>query len=151
MENPLLKLNNQLCFRLYSVSRNMTRLYKPFLDQFHLTYPQYIVMLVLFEQRNIDFKELSEVVDLRTATLTPIINKLVEIGYVEKHKNTSDSRRFDVVLSDKGKELQNKIVSVPLSMAEKLPITEDMYHVLVKELDMLSSILKNAQVVKNDK
>jgi DNA-binding MarR family transcriptional regulator len=150
MNEQILKLDNQLCFRLYAVSRNMTRLYQPYLDKYNLTYPQYIVMLVMFEHGELDFKDLSEIVDLKTGTLTPIIQKLVEHGYVQKHKNPNDARKVNIGITMKGIELKNQVIEVPIRMASKLEISEEMYHVLVKELDDLSAILKGASIVRNE-
>ena len=150
MYEDILKLDKQLCFRLYQVSRNMTRVYQPFLDKFDLTYPQYIVMLVLFEHKVLDFKKLSELVDLTTGTLTPIIQKLEQMGYVQKTTNPTDKRRLNVILTEKGQELNTEVIEVPLGVAGKLPITEEMYSVLVKELDSLSEMLKNASVIKKE-
>jgi DNA-binding MarR family transcriptional regulator len=79
MKDSILSIDKQLCFRLYAVSREMTKAYEPWLKKFNLTYPQYIVMLVLFEHKRIDFSELSKTVQLKTGTLTPIVNKLKEI------------------------------------------------------------------------
>lgn len=148
MAHDFLKLDNQLCFRLYAVSRKMTRAYQPHLDKFNLTYPQYIVLLVLFENKKLDFKKLSEIVDLKTGTLTPIVQKLEEYGFVLKQKNENDQRKIDVILTEKGEELEQQIIEVPINMGSELAITEDMYHILVKELDSLSKILSNINVKK---
>lgn len=145
MNNELLKLDNQLCFRLYQVSRQMTRIYQPYLKEFNLTYPQYIVMLVMFEHEALDFHDLSKIVDLKTGTLTPIINNLVTHGYIQKVVNENDKRRVTISLTEKGKQLEEEVISVPLKMAEELEIDEDMYKILVKELDDLKLILTNAQ------
>lgn len=143
----ILKLDNQLCFRLYSVSRKMIRAYQPLLEKYNLTYPQYIIMLILFEHEKLDFNELSKIVDLKTGTLTPLINNMVKIGYIQKVKNHEDKRRVFVELTDLGKNLKTEIIDVPLGLASQLEITEEMYNVLVKELDQLSSILNKAKKV----
>lgn len=140
--NKELKLDNQLCFRLYVASRNMTRLYQPLLDQYNLTYPQYIVLLALFEQEKIDFKELSTIVDLKTGTLTPIINKIEEIGYLSKEKNPTDGRKVNVVLTEEGKELRSEIIDVPLQLGETLDMSITSYSNLVTELDQLIKKMK---------
>ena len=144
MNNEMLNIDNQLCFRLYAVSRKMTRLYQPLLQKFNLTYPQYIVMLVLFEHREIDFHKLSDIVDLKTGTLTTIIDKLVENGFVRKEKNKIDKRKVFIILTSKGITLHSEIIEVPITLASKAEISVDMYNVLVKELDSLSKILNNA-------
>jgi DNA-binding MarR family transcriptional regulator len=146
MSNEYLKIDNQLCFRLYSTSRKMTRLYQPFLEKFNLTYPQYIVMLVMFEHREIDFKDLSNIVDLKTGTLTPIIQKLVSIGYLNKVKNTKDSRKINISLTEAGVLLEKNILEVPVGLGNKLEISEEMYFKLTKELDDLTLLLRNASI-----
>jgi len=151
MNEEILKLNNQLCFRLYAVSRSMTRIYKPLLDKFDLTYPQYIIMLVLFEHKEIDFKKLSDTVELRTGTLTPIIDKLEEKNLIKKSINDQDGRKVNISITTKGLQLEKDVIEVPLAMATNLEITEDMYNILVKELDDLSDILKNAKVIQDKK
>lgn len=141
MKNEL-KLENQLCFRLYVASRNMTRLYQPLLEQYNLTYPQYIVLLALFEQEVIDFKELSKIIDLKTGTLTPILNKIEETGYLKKEKNPTDGRKINVILTPKGIELRNNIIEVPLKLSETLNMSIDSYMSLVTELDDLIQKMK---------
>lgn len=151
MNKDILKLDNQLCFRLYAVSRNMTRLYKPLLSKFNLTYPQYIVLLILFEHQSLDFKELSSIIDLKTGTLTPILQSLEEKGYIDKHHNKSDKRKIQVNLSTEGELLKTKIMSVPIDLYSKINISPEMYKVLVKELDDLSLILKHAEVREGER
>lgn len=148
MDNEILNLDKQLCFRLYAVSRKMTRLYKPLLDKFNLTYPQYIVMLVVFEYKTIDFNELSKIVELKTGTLTPIINKLNTIGYIDKVKNIDDHRKVFINITEKGLALKEHIIEVPISLGTDLEISEEMYLILTRELDMLSGLLDNAKKVK---
>lgn len=137
-----LKLNNQLCFRLYKASRNMTRVYQPLLEKYNLTYPQYIIMLVLFEREVIDFKELSEIVDLKTGTLTPIITKLEQIGYVSKEKNEDDSRKINVRITETGIKLKSSIIDVPLQLGSQLELSMEEYKTLVNELDNLIQKMK---------
>lgn len=135
--DQMLKLEHQLCFRLYAASRNVTRLYQPLLDKYNLTYPQYIIMLILFEHEKIDFKDLSTLIDLKTGTLTPIVNKVEELGYVEKEKNPKDGRRLNVLLTQKGIQLREEIVNVPHELAKSIGIDEEEYMRLTNELDIL--------------
>jgi DNA-binding MarR family transcriptional regulator len=127
----------------------MTRLYQPFLDKHQLTYPQYVVMLVMFEEKEIDFKKLAERVDLRTATLTPIVKKLESLGYVSRKPNNLDQRKINVVLTPEGEQLKRNIVDVPLGTAEALGLDFDSYEVLVQKLDQLLDLLKNALEEQN--
>jgi DNA-binding MarR family transcriptional regulator len=126
----------------------MTRAYQPFLEKHNLTYPQYIVMLAMFEHKKIDFKELSELVELKTGTLTPIVTKLEKMELIQKEKNSKDSRKINIVLTEKGEELNKEIIDVPIGLASELGISEEMYHMLTKELDQLSQILKTTKKEK---
>jgi len=141
MDQSILELDKQLCFRLYSVSRKMTKAYQPFLEKYQLTYPQYIVMLGVFEDGSIDFKKLSKKINLKTGTLTPIVQKLESLGYIKRQKNVDDFRKMNVVLTEKGKKLNMNIVDVPIGLAQKLQLSINMYETLVKELDDLDEIL----------
>lgn len=143
--DQLLDLDNQLCFRLYSISRKMTEAYTPLLKKFDLTYPQYVVMLALFKDPVIDFKELSEEVNLKTGTLTPLITNLVRTGYVKKEKNQDDLRKINIILTDKGRLLKSSIREVPVSILDKLKISYDLYQSLVSELDALDALLNKKE------
>jgi DNA-binding MarR family transcriptional regulator len=120
----------------------MTRVYEPYLKQHDLTYPQYIVMLVLFEDLEIEFTALSNRIDLRKATLTPILNRLELIGYIKKIPSREDRRKVVISLSEKGIKLKEDIINVPLNMYGTLDIDRESYYNLVKELDSLLVILK---------
>lgn len=141
MDNEILKLDNQICYRLYNVSKKMTKAYNPLLKKYHLTYPQYVVMLAMFEKEMIDFKELSNFVNLAEGTLTPIINRLVKLKYIRKKQNKDDQRKIDIVLTKQGKTLRNDIVDVPQSLTKKLQLSMEQYAVLVKNLDELNDTL----------
>jgi DNA-binding MarR family transcriptional regulator len=150
MENELLQLDNQLCFRLYSISRKMTKAYQPLLEKFTLTYPQYVVMLALFEAKHIDFKELSERVNLKTGTLTPIVQKLEQIGYVSRETNPDDHRKINVVLTETGRTLEHDIIEVPIGLAQRLNLSLEKYATLIDELDELSEMLDEALAKEMD-
>lgn len=137
MEDQALLLKYQLCFRLYAASRQMTRLYQPILEPFGLTYPQYILLLVLFEHEQMDFKDLSRTMDLTTATLTPMVQKLEKQGLLFKIKNPEDSRRINVILSESGQALKAQLVKVPYTLADQLDMDIKHYETLTNELDLL--------------
>jgi DNA-binding MarR family transcriptional regulator len=99
----------------------------------------------MFEEQEIDFHDLSKKVDLKTGTLTPIVNNLKQSGYIDKITNKDDKRKVNIALTEKGAALKKEVVSVPLQMAKELEIDEDMYKILVKELDDLKEILTQAQ------
>lgn len=145
MDDQALLLKYQLCFRLYAASRQMTRLYQPILEPFGLTYPQYILLLVLFEHEQMDFKELSKKMDLTTATLTPIVQKLEKQGLLMKEKNPNDSRRVNVILTETGKALKLDLIKVPYKLAETLDMDFEHYETLTKELDLLLSKMQTLE------
>ncbi|MFA9397764.1 MAG: MarR family winged helix-turn-helix transcriptional regulator [Clostridiaceae bacterium] len=140
-----LLLNKQLCFRLYKTSRKMTRLYQPILNKLNITYPQYLVMLVLWEHKTIDFKELSDILELKTGTLTPIVKKLVDLDYITKDKNTEDNRKIDVSLTDEGLNIKKQAVTVPNDIADKIGLTFEKYQQYVKVLDEIGRDLDEAE------
>ncbi len=142
--DEILNLDNQLCFRLYYISRKMTKAYEPLLKKYGLTYPQYIVMLGLFKSEKIDFKDLSQMVNLAPGTLTPILQRLEQMKLLSRDKNDNDSRKVDIVLSPQGKLLREQIVDVPQGLAEKLQISLEKYSLLIQELDELDHLLDEA-------
>lgn len=110
--NPL-SLDNQLCFPLYAASRELTRHYKPFLDPLGLTYPQYVTMMALWEHDEVKVGELGERVHLDSATLTPLLKRLEAHGYVSRKRSTTDERAVIVSLTDEGRALRERALSVP--------------------------------------
>lgn len=134
-----LRLKNQLCFPLYSVANKIVRSYTPLLNELDLTYTQYIVMMVLWEKEDINEKELGETLFLKSNTLTPLLKKLIEKGYVCKTRNTEDARNIVISLTKEGKALRDKAVNVPLSVAEKIHLSSDeaiyLYKILYKILE----------------
>lgn len=114
-ESPveILRLDNQLCFALYGAANRMTRLYRPILDALGLTYPQYLAMLVLWEQSPRTVGALGDALDLDSSTLTPLLKRLEAGGLVERRRDPDDERRVIVALTDKGQALREQAASVP--------------------------------------
>ncbi|PPE66436.1 MarR family winged helix-turn-helix transcriptional regulator [Caldimonas caldifontis] len=113
----LLQLDNQLCFALYATSLAMTKLYKPLLDRLGLTYPQYLVMLVLWEHGEQTVGELGERLFLDSGTLTPLLKRLQAAGLVERQRDARDERRVRVQLTPQGRALREAAAQVPLEVA----------------------------------
>ena len=109
----MLRLDNQLCFAIYSASLAMTRLYKPLLDQLELTYPQYLVMLVLWEQDGLMVSELGQRLSLDSGTLTPLLKRLEASGYVTRVRDAQDERRVHIHLTAAGRRLKARAAKVP--------------------------------------
>lgn len=132
-----LKLENQLCFKVYSASKSIIRMYGPLLNEIDLTYQQYLIMLVLFENNRLYFKEISSKLKMKTGTLTPILNKLELNGYLEKIKDENDDRKIYISITEKGLNLENKCKDIPKRIAENLHLTEEEYKEYLKEFNDL--------------
>lgn len=134
-----IRLKNQLCFPLYAVSNMITRKYKPLLDRLDLTYTQYIVMMVLWEEKRVNEKFLCEALCLKSNTVTPLLQKLSEKGFIKKEKDREDERNIVITLTDAGEQLQDKALCVPVSLAKELNLSEQdaaaLYRILYKMLD----------------
>ncbi|WP_411885536.1 MarR family winged helix-turn-helix transcriptional regulator [Polaromonas sp. YR568] len=111
--DAMLQLDNQLCFALYSTSLAMTRLYKPMLDEMGLTYPQYLAMLVLWEQDGLTVSELGERLYLDSGTLTPLLKRMETAGLVSRLRAVQDERRVHITLTAAGRKLKAKAARIP--------------------------------------
>lgn len=133
-----LKLENQLCFPLYACSKAVTRHYKPFLDEFDLTYTQYITMMAMWEKKSASVKEIGECLYLDSGTLTPVINKLESKGYIVKRRSDDDARGVIVTVTEAGMKLRDKIIKVPAQMGGCVNLSEnegaELYRLLYKIL-----------------
>ena len=134
-----LRLKNQLCFPLYAVSNLITRKYKPLLDELDLTYTQYIVMMVLWEQKQVNEKFLCETLFLKTNTMTPLLKKLEAKGYIVKTKDRGDERNLVISLTEAGEKLKDDALCLPECIAKEFHITQEeaasLYGILYKMLD----------------
>ncbi|HAE92446.1 MarR family winged helix-turn-helix transcriptional regulator [Tissierella praeacuta] len=134
-----IKLDNQICFPLYALSREVIKLYKPILDKYNLTYTQYITMLVVWEEEKIIFKDLGKKLHLDSGTLTPVIKRLEEMGLIIKYRNKEDDRVVTIELTEKGKLLKDKVIEVPERIYCKFKGKEENLILLKKLLDELLS------------
>ncbi|HSV60353.1 MAG TPA: MarR family transcriptional regulator [Variovorax sp.] len=116
--DQMLRLDNQLCFAIYSASLAMTRLYKPLLGQLELTYPQYLVMLVLWEQDGLMVSELGQRLSLDSGTLTPLLKRLEASGYVSRIRDVQDERRVHITLTAAGRRLKARAAKVPACLMD---------------------------------
>ena len=113
-----LKLSSQICFRLYSASRLVTQTYKPFLDKLGITYPQYLVLMVLWETDNQPVNDIAHKLLLETNTVTPLIQRMEKIGLVIRTKGIVDTRQRIVSLTKEGKAMEKEAAKVPACMLE---------------------------------
>lgn len=111
--DAMLQLDNQLCFALYSTSLAMTKLYKPMLEELGLTYPQYLAMLVLWEQDGLTVSELGERLYLDSGTLTPLLKRMETAGLVSRIRAVQDERRVHITLTAAGRKLKAKAAKIP--------------------------------------
>ena len=135
--NPALLLDNQLCFALYSTSLAMTKFYKPLLEALGLTYPQYLVMLVLWEQDDVSVSALGERLFLDSGTLTPLLKRIEAAGLLVRTRATDDERRVQIALTPAGRQLKAQAAVVPgcLVSAVHCPVSELM--ALTRQLQAL--------------
>lgn len=129
-----LKLENQLCFPLYVASKEIIRKYKEYLDPLDLTYTQYIVMMVLWEEEKVNVKHLGELLYLDSGTLTPLLKKLESHEYIERVRDKFDERNVIITLTQKGKDLKEKAKYVPDNMCDCITLNEEERHTLQKIL-----------------
>ena len=113
-----LKLSNQLCFPLYAVAKEIVKKYKPYLDEMDLTYTQYIAMLVLWENKSMGVKELGRHLYLDSGTLTPLLKKLENKGYITRERSKEDERNLNISITKEGEALKDKAVTVPAKVGK---------------------------------
>jgi DNA-binding MarR family transcriptional regulator len=115
-----LKLGNQLCFPVYAASRLIIREYQPYLDKLGITYPQYLVLMVLWETDTISVNEISKKLILNTNTITPLLKRMETQGIIERHRSENDERKVIVNLTQKGKLMQIEAAVIPEKLASGL-------------------------------
>jgi len=143
MENKnFLKLDNQLCFPLYAVSRQITQIYQPLLNELDITYPQYLALLTLWENGTQTVNQIGEKLLLDSGTLTPLLKRLEQKEVVSRKRSSLDERVVEVSLTDKGNLLKEKVECIPMKMFEKLGIS-------VEEAETLKIILSKILNNKN--
>ena len=121
----MLKLENQLCFPLYACSKEVVRRYKPFLDPLDLTYTQYIAMMVLWEAKSISVKDLGERLWLDSGTMTPVLKKLENKGYITRTRRTDDERSVTITVTDAGEKLQKEAKHIPLALGRCVKLSQE--------------------------
>lgn len=133
-----LKIRNQLCFPLYACSKEIVKRYKPYLDPIDLTYTQYITMMVVWEEKEITVKALGNKLFLDSGTLTPVLKKLEQKGYVKRSRSKDDERNLIITLTKDGEELKKKASEIPSKMGKCVSLSPDetktLYELLYKVL-----------------
>ena len=135
--HEIMKLDNQLCFPLYAAARYVTNLYTPWLKALGLTYTQYITFLVLWEKDGISVSEIGNKLMLDNGTLSPMLKKMEQAGFIERNRSKDDDRVVIITLTQKGRDLQEKAKDIPLKVGSciELPVEKAMeLHDLLHEL-----------------
>ncbi|RLJ31928.1 DNA-binding MarR family transcriptional regulator [Chryseobacterium sp. 7] len=142
MENPKTpKLENQICFPLYVIAKEITGLYRPFLDELGITYPQYLVMMILWDGDGLTVTHIGEKLYLDSGTLTPLLKRLESKGFISRKRKKEDERVVEVFLDEAGKQLQQKACEIPGKIQEKLGIQpEELLHLKDTVLKILNKI-----------
>lgn len=135
-----LKLSNQVCFPLYAISKEIVRQYSPFLDKLDLTYPQYLVMLTLWEFGEQSVGEIGAKLFLDSGTLTPLLKRLQSKDLITRTRSQTDERTVIITLTNQGRALEHKAVNVPQQIVDCLNLTADEVAVLHKISKHISNI-----------
>ena len=120
MTSTHLRLQEQLCFPIYATSRMIIRMYQPWLEKLGITYPQYLVLLVLWEEDNVNLSGLCKSLFLNTNTLTPLVKKLIDKGFVTKTRSFADEREVKIELTKPGRKLRKEAEEIPVKLAESV-------------------------------
>ena len=142
--DDMLRLDNQLCFAVYSTSLAMTRLYKPLLEKLDLTYPQYLVMMALWERDGVMVSELGMQLSLDSGTLTPLLKRLEGAGLVGRLRDVADERRVRVTLTPAGRVLKERAFGLPACILAASQCSIDELSALTRQLQQLRERLKAA-------
>lgn len=142
MQNDILKLENQVCFPIYAASRLVTRLYQPYFDKLDITYPQYLVFLLLWEKDNRNVSDISHCLYLESSTLTPLLKRMEAKGYIKRSRSAQDERSVFIQLTAKGKKLEEKASAIPAQIVGKMQTEEISVEEILKMKDTLQKITR---------
>lgn len=136
-----LKLSSQLCFPIYSLSKEISNAYRPLLESLDVTYPQYLVLLVLWEHKKLNVREIGELLHLDSGTLTPLLKRLEVKSLVNRNRSSTDERIVEISLTDKGMSLEERAECIPGQLKEKSALTDQeqiqLTHIINKILNTI--------------
>lgn len=138
-----LRLERQVCFPLYAASRLLTRKYQPFLDPLGITYPQYIVLMILWEDAPCAVSHIGERALLNTNTLTPLLKRLEQLGFIQRARRACDERVVEISLTAAGKALQSRCSCIPTGLSQSIKFPADKAGELKKLLEALIQTLSD--------
>lgn len=139
-----LLLDRQICFPLYAASRLLTRLYQPLLEPLGLTYPQYIVLMILWEDAPCTVSHIGQRAQLASNTLTPLLKRLEETGLLLRERSSADERVVNISLTPAGRALRQKCACIPTQLLERMGSSPEEARKLKKQLDRLLAHLQAA-------
>ena len=146
-----LKIENQPCFPLYVCAKELVRRYTPFLEKIDLTYTQYIAMMVLWEKKRVNVKELGECLYLDSGTLTPLLKRLEAKGLIKRERCPEDERSLDVTITEKGVQLRDEALEVPKEMGSCIKLTKEEAATLYRLLYRTLECVENSKETDKDK
>lgn len=141
MKYEQLKLENQLCFPVYAASRLITREYQPFLDELQITYPQYLVLMVLWENDRIPVNDIAKKLILNTNTITPLLKRMEQQGLLNRKRADKDERKVIIQLTKKGLNLQEEASKIPEELIKRLSDSELKIEDLIQLKESLNSLI----------
>ena len=144
---PSVALDDQLCFALYAASRAVTARYRPMLEAIGLTYPQYLVMMLLWEQDNQTVGQLGSRLALDSGTLSPLLKRLTAAGLVTRHRRVEDERSVSIALTDAGRALRERAFSISESMIGAIGFDDDDFRDLMERLRVLTERVNRGEIV----
>lgn len=139
--DDVFKLDKQLCFALYEASRATVDIYRPLLDELGITYPQYLVLLILWERGTCSVKEIGQLLHLDSGTLSPLLKRLEATGFITRQRRANDERVVDISLTSEGHALRERAASIPEKFVCELNLTFDEYSGLLTRLKQLTARL----------
>ena len=142
MNNEQLKLENQLCFRLYSAARLTMGAYHPYLDPLGITYPQYLVLLVLWEQDKQPVCDIGKRLMLDTNTMTPLLQRMEKAGLITRTRGREDTRQRIVSLTKQGKALYEQAQDIPESMSKAVMASEEELKEILQMIPLLDKLIE---------
>ena len=139
-----LKLQNQLCFPIYLLSKEIIKKYTPYLNKINLTYTQYVVMMYFWEKKKSNVKEINNILLIDSSTLTPLLKKLEQKGFIKRSRSTIDERNLSITITKEGEQLKEKAKVIPEKVGKCLNLSSDelvVFHKLIYKT--LENVIKN--------
>lgn len=140
-KNGSLRIDDQLCFALYSTSRAITKQYAPLLEKLNLTYPQYLAMMVLWQKDGQLVQQIADQLELDQATTTPLIQRMEKLGLLTRQRSNQDERKVEVYLTDKGRDLYKKALDVPQQIGCAIGVDDETARRLIEETGEIKSFI----------